>query len=86
MKKFSFVKVLAIAILAALIITTSLFALLPLKTGDSVCGSNGQRFSMIKHEQRAYEDAVTEGENAQTCPAVIRDKSNPYIHNTLYLL
>jgi len=86
MKKFSFVKVLAIAILAALIITTSLLVLVPLKSGDSVCGDNGQRFSIIKHEQQAYDDAVAKGQNVQTCPAVIRDNSHPYIHNTLYLL
>ena len=86
MKKSIAVKVSIVAIPAVLIIATGLLVLLPLKTGDSVCGNNGQRFSIIKHEQQAYADAVTEGKNAQTCPAVIRDNSHPYIHNTLYLL
>jgi len=86
MKKPLLIKVSVIVIPVALIIITGLLVLLPLKTGDSVCGNNGQRFSIIKHEQQAYDDAVAKGQNVQTCPAVIRDNSHPYIHNTLYLL
>ena len=86
MTKPLLVKVSVIVIPVALIIITGLLVLLPLKTGDSVCGNNGQRFSIIKHEQQAYDDAVAKGQNVQTCPAVIRDNSHPYIHNTLYLL